>query len=133
MSENSSKSPHSDTAVTFVPDATSTDAAAPQNPEQAIAAERTAIAAAQRQGQLDPSAAADLDHHLDEISRALQHPNPHQATHKVSDLRRRLDDLVHAGRLTSASLTRISSPLDQLAALLASTYGPPSEGNGDNG
>jgi serine/threonine-protein kinase len=115
------------------PTTTPTIPAAPQTPAQAIVAARTAIAAAQTNGQLDPSAATDLNHHLDDIAQALQHPNPKDAGHKVDDLLHHLDDLAKAGQLTNAGLTRISRPLDQLATLVPATPGPPGHGNKGNG
>ena len=123
-------------AVTTTPPTTATTptiATAPQTPGQAIVAARTAIAAAQTNGQLDPPAATDLNHHLDDIAQALQHPNPKDAGHKVDDLLHHLDDLVKAGQLTNAGLTRISRPLDQLATLVPATPGPPGHGNKGNG
>jgi FIMAH domain len=82
-----------------------------------------AVAQAQAHGRLDPAAAADLDRHLDDVVKALAHPNPHDASHKVGDLLHHLDDLVHGGQLTSAGLAAIASPLNRLAALLPSAHG----------
>src|SRR5207249_597124 len=76
--------------------ATARAPAAPQTPDQAIAAARAAITAAQDHGQLDPSAATELNHRLDDISRRLQHPNAKDAAHKLSDLPRHLDRLTQA-------------------------------------
>ena len=130
------------TATTTPPTTTTapTIPAAPQTPEQAIVAVRTAIAAAQTNGQLDPSAATDLNHHLDDIAQALQHPNPKDAGHKVDDLLHHLDDLANAGQLTTTGLTQISRPLNQLATLLPAPPALPGKGdkgqgngNGDNG
>jgi len=111
------------TALTTTKAATPPPPPAPQTPEQALAAARTALAAAQAHGQLDPSAAADLQHGLDDVAKALTHPNPNDAAHKVGDLQRRLGDLVNGGRLTSAGLTAIAAPLDRLASLLPSAHG----------
>ena len=90
----------------------------PTTPEQALAAVRTAVASAQSQGQLDSKAADDLGHHLDDVGKALDHPNAKDAEHKAADLQRRLDDLVKHGQLTSAGLARITAPVNRLVALL---------------
>jgi serine/threonine protein kinase len=106
---------------------TTTEAAtpppAPLTPKEALAAARVAVAQAQADGRLDPSGAADLDNRLDDVAKALDHPNPHDASHKVGDLLRRLDDLVHGGQLTSGGLAAIASPLNRLAALLPAGHG----------
>jgi eukaryotic-like serine/threonine-protein kinase len=103
---------------------TTTKAAAPppvpQTPQQALAAERAAVASAQADGQLDPAAAGDLGHRLDDVARALAHPNPNAAAQKVGDLQHRVDDLVRHGQLSSAGLALIGAPLNRLAALLPS-------------
>ena len=129
-------SPRTTTPATTVPNSTAhttTKAVirppAPQTPEQALAAARSALTAAQALGQLDSSAAADLAHRLDDVAKALGDPNPKDAAHKVGDLQHRLDDLVRGGQLTSAGLAAIVSRLNRLAALLPSPHG----GGGDQG
>jgi hypothetical protein len=101
-----------------------------ETPDQALAAARAAIAHAQAERQIDPAAAADLGHRLDEIGKALQHPNPQDAAHKVVDLLNHLGDLAGAGRLTSAGLTQLMTPLDRLAALVPARA---SSAHGDHG
>ena len=113
--------------------ATATTPAAPATPEQAIADVRSAIVAAQAQGSLDPAAAADLNHRIDDIANALQHPNPQDAAHKTSDLLHHLADLVDGGQLTTAGLTQISTPLNQLAALLPAVPAPGNDGGHGKG
>jgi serine/threonine-protein kinase len=112
---------------------TATTPAAPATPEQAIADIRSAIIAAQAQGALDPAAAADLNHRIDDIANALQHPNPEDAVHKTSDLLHHLADLVNGGQLTTAGLTQISTPLNQLAALLPAVPAPGNDGGHGKG
>src|SRR5581483_1726005 len=96
---------------------------APQTAGQALAAARTALTAAQALGQLDPAAAVDLEHRLDDVAKALGHPNANDAAHKVGDMQHRLDDLVRGGQLTSPGLAAIISRLNRLAALLPSAHG----------
>ena len=117
---------------------TATTPAAPATPAQAIADVRTAIVVAQAQGSLDPAAGADLNHQIDDIANALQRPNPRDAAHKTSDLLHHLADLVNGGQLTTAGLTQISTPLNQLAALLPAVpepanHGDHGKGKGDKG
>jgi serine/threonine-protein kinase len=125
------------TAATTPPPA----AAASQTPAQAIAAARAAIAQAQSGGLIDPAAASDLGRRLDDIARALQHPNPNDAAHKVGDLLGRVGELVGDGRLTPGGSAEITVAVDRLAALLAAGSGPtdrprphghgkPDDGNG---
>jgi eukaryotic-like serine/threonine-protein kinase len=90
----------------------------PSTPAEALAATQAAIVAAQGSGQLDPSQAADLTNRLDKIARALDKPNANDASHKIDDLRNRLQDLVDGEQLSSAGLAAISAPLDRLAELL---------------
>ena len=94
-------------------------------PAQAIAAARVAVTRALTSGQLDRAAAEDLNHRLDDISQALQHPNPHDAAGKVSDLLRHLADLVRAGQVTAIGGSRISAPLNRAAALLPAAHSQP--------
>ena len=96
----------------------------PATPQQAIANARAAITRAQTNGQLDPGAANDLNHRLDDITQALA-SNSQDASHKLTDLLNHLADLANSSRLSNAALTQISTPLNQLAALLPTTSGPP--------
>jgi eukaryotic-like serine/threonine-protein kinase len=99
---------------------------APPTPEQAIAAARAAIDQAQAGGQLDPGAADDLDHRLDDIAQSLARGNDQDAANKLADLLHHLGDLAgHDAQATSAGLAQITAPLDQLAALLPA---PPTHG-----
>ncbi|MBV8065966.1 MAG: hypothetical protein JOY73_10605, partial [Actinobacteria bacterium] len=102
---------------------------APATPTQAIAAVRRAIAAAQSSGRLDPGAANDLQHRLDDISQSLTHPNPNDAAHKVSDLVQQIGNLQQHGQLNGGAA--ILTAVQRLAALLpASTPAPPGHGHG---
>jgi hypothetical protein len=97
----------------------------PPTPQQLIASTRAAVIQAQTSGQLDPGAAKDLDHRIDDIEKALGKDNAQDAAHKVADTLHHLDDLAgHGGQLTPAGLAQISAPLNQLAALLPSTPPP---------
>ena len=91
-------------------------------PADALAAARTAIQQAQANGQIDPAAADQLNHRLDDIARSFGKP---QAAHTADDLLGQLNDLVDGGQLSSAGLAAITPPLDRLAALL-----PPDNGKG---
>jgi serine/threonine protein kinase len=108
----------------------------PATPQQAIANARVAIYQAQTSGQLDPGAANDLNHRLDDITQALAN-NTQDAAHKLADLLHHLSDLAnHGGQLTGAGLSQISTPLNQLATLLPARTAPPSppaHGKGKHG
>ena len=105
----------------------------PATPQQAIANARSAISQAQTNGQLDPGAANDLNHRLDDITQALT-TNPQDAAHKLADLLHHLSDLAsHGGQLSSTGLSQISTPLNQLATLLPAQTAPPSPPAHDKG
>ena len=125
----------STTVPTTVPTTTASTpppAPPPATPADALAATRAAIVAAEANGQIDPGQAADLTNRLDDIARALDKPNAKDASHKVDDLRGRLDDLVNNEQLSSAGFAAISAPLGQLAALLPTKEHGKGNG-GDNG
>jgi len=122
------------TAATTTTSATSTASTTtqppPATPQQAIANARAAISQAQTNGQLDPAAANDLNHRLDDITQALAN-NSQDAAHKLTDLLNHLTDLANSSQLSNAGLTQISTPLNQLAALLPTTTpGPPGHSRG---
>jgi serine/threonine-protein kinase len=122
-STTSSQKTTTTTPTTTPTTAPTTTASAPQppppaTPAEALAATQATIVAAQANGQIDPSQAADLTNRLDDIARALEKPNANDASHKVDDLRSRLDDLVNGEQLSNAGFAAISAPLDRLAALL---------------
>jgi eukaryotic-like serine/threonine-protein kinase len=93
---------------------------APTTPADALAAARAAIQQAQANGQIDPAAADQLNHRLDDIAQSLGKP---QAAHTAGDLLGQLNDLVDHGQLSSSGLAAITPPLDRLAALLPSDNG----------
>jgi eukaryotic-like serine/threonine-protein kinase len=92
---------------------TTTAPAAPQTPAQSIAAAGSAISQAQAQGRLDPKAAADLQHHLDDITKGLGKPD---TSHKVGDFLKKLDDLARKGQVTSSAAAAIAASLSPLAS-----------------
>lgn len=107
----------------------------PATPEQAIGAVRDAIVSALGSGDIDPHAAADLQHRVDDIARSggggdegngqgngkgHGHDHGHDAAKKVDDLESRLNDLVEQGRLTSTGLAEIAPAVGNLAATLNS-------------
>jgi len=94
-------------------------------PEQALAATGAALAGVLRDGQIDQGSANDLSHRLDDIAKALAAGNSADTAHKAADLSKHLADLARAGKITAGGLTRISTPLDRLAALLPSLSAPP--------
>jgi serine/threonine-protein kinase len=115
------------TSATSTASTTSGGQQTPATPQQAIANARAAIYQAQTSGQLDPGAANDLNHRLDNIAQALGNNNSQDAAHRLTDLLQHLTDLAtHGGALNSAGLAQISTPLNQLAALLPNTAEPPS-------
>jgi len=98
----------------------------PTTPADAIAAVRRAIAAAQSGGQLDPGAANDLEHRLDDISQALTHPNPNDTAHKAADLVHQIGNLQQNGQLTGG--TALQTAVQRLVALLPTAPAPPGHG-----
>jgi hypothetical protein len=115
------------TAVTSTA-VTSTARQVPTTPSQALAAARAALEQAQAGGRLDPGAAKDLQHRLDDLAKALGKGNPNDAVNRLADLRRHLADLVNAGQLSGTGIAAITSPLDELAALLPAVPGPGEHG-----
>ncbi|HJQ73390.1 MAG TPA: hypothetical protein VJ814_00790, partial [Gaiellaceae bacterium] len=109
---------------------TSTPPPAPTTPEEAIALTRAAIAGAESSGELDPKAGDDLEHRLDDIGKSVQKPDPTDAAHKVADLQHQLSALSQTGKLTADGLAEISTPLNQLAALLPAATKPPGKHKG---
>jgi eukaryotic-like serine/threonine-protein kinase len=102
----------------------------PATPQQAIANARAAISQAQTSGQLDPGAANDLNHRLDDITQSLAN-NSQDAAPKLTDLLNHLNDLANSSQLSNVALAQISTPLNQLATLLPATTpgpGPPAHG-----
>jgi serine/threonine-protein kinase len=95
-----------------------------QTPAQALAAAQAALAAAQSAGRLDTKDATDLQHRLDDVAKALQHPNPADAAHKVDDLLKQLNALESHGQITPAAASQVSAPITRLAALLPSEQAP---------
>jgi serine/threonine-protein kinase len=129
------------TAATTTATTTTTSQPPSATPQQAIANARAAIYQAQTSGQLDPGAANDLNHRLDDIAQSLAN-NSQDGAQKLADLLQHLGDLTnHEGQLTSTGLAEISTPLYQLAALLpsipAAPGGPPGQDkkgkHGNNG
>ena len=120
-------------ATTTTPPPTTTTTTSPTTPEQALASLRTAVAQAAASGQLDPSAADDLNHRLDDVARAIQEGNPDDAAQKLVDFQQRLADLVQGGQLTTTGLSQIGVPLAQLAALLPAPAHGKGKGHGKHG
>lgn len=105
---------------------TTTTATTPATPLQEIANARAAIYQAQTSGQLDPGDANDLNHRLDDIAQSVGNNNSQDAADELADLLLDLGDLAtYGGQLSSAGLAQISTPLNQLAALLPSPARPP--------
>ena len=120
--------PTTTAATTTTPTTTATPPPpAPATPADAIAAARAAIQQAQANGQIDPHAADQLNHNLDDIASSLGKP---KAAHSAGDLLSHLNDLVGGGQLSSAGLASITPPLERLAALLPSNNG---KGHGKHG
>lgn len=105
----------------------------PTTPQQALANARAAITHAQDNGQLDPAAAQDLDNRLDDIARSLATNNSQDAVHNLADLLDHLSGLENGGQLGSAGLAQISTPLEQLAALLPTPEPPGHRNKGKHG
>jgi eukaryotic-like serine/threonine-protein kinase len=98
------------------------DTAEPNTPQQAIANVRSAIQAQVQAGQLDGDLAHDLTSQLDDIEQQLSDGNGHKAAAKVAgkvdDLRTKLRDAQHDGKITAAGYSAIAPTIDQLAASL---------------
>jgi serine/threonine-protein kinase len=86
-------------------------------PVEPIAAMRVSIQRQVGTGDLTPNAATDLYKKVDEIARELNEGDIEEATKKISDLRRKLSDLLDDGKLTPAGHGELSQRLDAVAAL----------------
>jgi hypothetical protein len=76
-------------------------------------------------GQIDPGAADDLNHRLDDIDKALADGNTDEAQHKIREMKNDLGKLVDDDKLSQPGNVALTTALDALAASL-----PPS-GGGD--
>jgi serine/threonine-protein kinase len=94
----------------------------PDTPQQALANVRSAIQAQLQAGQLDGDLAHDLTSQLDDIEQQLTDGNGHKAAAKtagkVDDLRTKLREAQHDGKITAAGYSAIAPTIDQLAASL---------------
>jgi serine/threonine-protein kinase len=100
------------------------------SPSQAVTAFQAAVLEAQRRGQLDAAAAADLEQGLADLSAALDRPNGKDAARKLGSLEDRVAQLADSGRLSAAAANAIMAPLNRLAALLPALPQPPGHGRG---
>jgi serine/threonine protein kinase len=115
----------STSSTTTTATATTVSQRQPTTPEQAIAAVRVAIGKAQASGQLDPAAADDLNHRLDDIAQSLG-TNSADAAQKTADMLQHLGDLAdHGGQISSTAAAQIATPINELAALMPATPAPP--------
>jgi hypothetical protein len=98
------------------------DTAEPDTPQQALANVRSAIQAQVQAGQLDGDLADELTGQLDDIDQQLTDGNGHKAAAKVAgkvdDLRSKLREAQHDGKITEAGYGAIALTIDQLAASL---------------
>ena len=111
----------------------------PATPAQAIASVRAAIGNAQTSGQLDPAAANDLNHRLDDIAQSLSSNDVQGAAQKTADMLQHLGDQGgQGGQVGSGAVAQIAAPLNQLATLLGTTPAAPAapahgKGHGNKG
>ncbi len=79
---------------------------------------RLAIAKSENSGAIQPSAAADLQNQLSDISQSISQGNLQDAGQKVGDLQHHLDDLTQNGQISARGLAMIGPPVSELARLL---------------
>jgi serine/threonine-protein kinase len=83
-----------------------------------IAVERIAINRAVADGELDPTAAAELNQVLDLVAQALANGAAQPAASQLAALGGQLPPLVGSGRLGASALAALEAPLIRMAALL---------------
>lgn len=101
------------TSSTPPPRTTGSIAPRPRTAAGAINEVRAAVARAVNTGNLDLSAASDLDHRLADLAHGLSDAGakPRDLGHKVADLLKHVDDLGTKGQLTAAGRRMLSRPL----------------------
>jgi serine/threonine protein kinase len=87
-----------------------------------LAALRGVIEQQWQAGNLDGEAADELMKRLQEVDRELGDGQPGKAAEKLADLRKKLDELRHDGKITTAGYDAVDAGLTQLAKTL-----PPAE------
>ena len=105
------------------PSSTASHTTRPRTAAGAIRELRAAIARAVNTGNLDLSAATDLDSRLTDLARGLSQPasKPDDLGHKVADLLKHLDDLRTKGQLTAAGQRMLVGPLRSLEHFIPPT------------
>jgi serine/threonine-protein kinase len=119
-------SPPPTTTAAASPPTTTAAAAPPPAPADPVAAALSAISTAVAAGQLDPGAAADLEHHLTDVGHGRD------AAKKLDDLSRRLDHLVRKGQLSPAAYDQISAAINELASQAPGANDSPQQPQGQN-
>ncbi len=97
------------------------------DPAGRLAELRTLVEAKAKSGALDAETERKLTEELDKIGEELDKGELEQATEKVAELGRKLEDLVREGRISDATYQELSRSLDRLAQLL------PPPGDDDKG
>ena len=86
------------------------------SPTDPIVALRQAIAQQVTAGGLKADAAADLNHNVDDLAKAIATGNTDAAQTKITELRGKLTALNKGGKLSADGYRVLSSALDQVAA-----------------
>src|SRR5262249_38344848 len=92
----------------------STASSRPLTPRSAIANFSQAVQRAQAAGALDPPAAQDLLHRMDDLLKKIGDEHSEDAGHKVADLVHRIGDLRKSGQLSPAGWRLLRGPLADL-------------------
>jgi serine/threonine-protein kinase len=113
------------TGASAAPSNTPTPTAA-GDPADQIAAHQALLQQQIDAGQVDPHAADDLNHQLNDLTHTLDHGHgrAHDSTDKITALRDDLTQLLGDSKMTTAGYNALTAGLDQLAASLST---------GDNG
>jgi serine/threonine-protein kinase len=81
-----------------------------------VGAVRTVLQQEVATGQIDPGAARDLSHQLDDIDHSLAEGNVNDAQQKIGQMRDHLGGLVRDGKLSQVGYVALAGALDALAA-----------------
>lgn len=91
----------------------------PTPPADPIATMRLSIQQQVNTGNLNPDAASDLYHRVDDIAREISEGDTDDATKKVNEFRDKLSSLLDGGKLSAAGYDTLIRDLDRIAATLS--------------
>jgi serine/threonine-protein kinase len=116
-------------APTAAPPSTTAPTSPTPSPSAAadqVTALRVAVQQLAQTGQLDPHAAQDLGHQLDDLTRTLTRGQAHDTLGRIAALQTKLTQLRNDNKITPDGYTTLTASLNQLAGSLP----PPTAGNG---